>query len=122
MAEPIQLSLFSDQVALIRIRSERTMAVWPDLFDRALLAHQGDRIGTQGSARLDSQQDAAAAINALARLAGTKRRRGGSRRIRWCVNQADRVETLLRRRLYQSRHRRDREHTRRLVGATFALR
>lgn len=41
-----------------------------------LLARQWGRIGTQGSARLDPQLDVGAAINALARLARTKRRRG----------------------------------------------
>jgi len=44
MAEPIQLPLFPDQAALTRIRPERNewrfyrLAVWPDLFGRALLA------------------------------------------------------------------------------------
>jgi hypothetical protein len=36
------------------------------------------RIGTQGRVRLDLHPDAGAAINALARLARTKRRRGYS--------------------------------------------
>jgi len=80
--EPIQLPLFPDQASLIRIRPERNewrfyrMAVWPDLFGRALLARQWGRIGTQGRVRLDLHPDAGAAINALAQLARTKRRRG----------------------------------------------
>jgi predicted DNA-binding WGR domain protein len=82
MAEPFQLPLFPDQAALIRIRPERNewryyrLAVWPDLFGRALLARQWGRIGIQGRVRLDPHPDAGAAINALARLAHAKRRRG----------------------------------------------
>ena len=84
MAASIQLPLFRfpDQAALIRIRPERNewryyrLAVWPDLFGRALLARQWGRIGTQGHVRLDPHPDAGAAINALARLAHAKRRRG----------------------------------------------
>ena len=52
------------------------MAVWPDLFGRALLARQWGRIGTQGRVRLDPHPDASAAVNALAHLARAKRRRG----------------------------------------------
>jgi hypothetical protein len=46
MAAPIQLPLFPDEAALTRIRPERNewrcyrMAVWPDLFGRALLGRQ----------------------------------------------------------------------------------
>jgi predicted DNA-binding WGR domain protein len=82
MAEPLQLPLFPDQAALTRIRPEWNewrfyrMAVWPDLFGRALLARQWGRIGTQGRVRLDPHPDAGAAINALSRLARAKRRRG----------------------------------------------
>lgn len=67
MAEPLQLLLFPDQAALIRIRPERNewryyrLAVWPDLFGRALLARQWGRIGTQGRVRLDAHPDAGAA-------------------------------------------------------------
>jgi predicted DNA-binding WGR domain protein len=56
MAEPLQLPLFPDQAAL--------------------LARHWGRIGTQGRVRLDPHPDAGAAINALARLAHAKRRRG----------------------------------------------
>ena len=52
------------------------MEVWPDLFGRALLLRQWGRIGTEGRRRLDPHSDPGAAINALARLAGRKRRRG----------------------------------------------
>jgi predicted DNA-binding WGR domain protein len=45
--------------------------LWPPL-----LARQWGRIGTGGRVRLDPHPDAAAAINALARLARAKRRRG----------------------------------------------
>ncbi len=82
MTEPTQLPLFPDQAALTRIRPERNewrfyrMAVWPDLFGRALLARHWGRIGTQGHIRLDPHPDEGAAANALARLAHTKRRRG----------------------------------------------
>jgi len=80
--EPIQLPLFPDQAALIRIRPERNewryyrLEVWPDLFGRALLARHWGRIGTQGRRRLDPHPDTGAARNALATLARVKRRRG----------------------------------------------
>ena len=79
---PIQLPLFADAASLIRVRPERNewrfyrMEVWPDLFGRALLLRQWGRIGTEGRRRLDPHSDPGAAINALARLAGRKRRRG----------------------------------------------
>lgn len=82
MAAPVQPPMFPDQASLIRVRPERNewrfyrMEVWPDLFGRALLARQWGRIGTEGRVRLDPHPDAGAALNALARLAGTKRRRG----------------------------------------------
>lgn len=82
MAEPIQLPLFPDQARLTRIRPERNewrfyrLAVWPDLFGHALLARQWGRIGTKGRLRLDPYPNAGAALNALARLLRTKRRRG----------------------------------------------
>jgi predicted DNA-binding WGR domain protein len=82
MAAPIQLPLFPDQASLTRIRSEKNewrfyrMEVWPDLFGRVLLARQWGRIGTEGRVRLDPHPDEGAAINALARLARAKRRRG----------------------------------------------
>jgi predicted DNA-binding WGR domain protein len=80
--EPVQLPLFPDQAVLTRVRPERNewrfyrLAVWPDLFGRALLARQWGRIGTQGCIRLDPHPDAGAAINALAHLVRAKRRRG----------------------------------------------
>ncbi len=58
VADPVQLPLFLDTVALTRIRPDRNewrfyrMAVWPDLFGRTLLARQWGRIGTQGRVRL----------------------------------------------------------------------
>lgn len=81
---PIQLPLFPEEASLVRIRPERNewcyyrLAVWPDLFGRALLARHWGRIGTPGRIRLDphANADADAACNALARLAHTKRRRG----------------------------------------------
>ncbi|MGH9485472.1 MAG: WGR domain-containing protein [Terriglobales bacterium] len=54
----------------------RRLAVWPDLFGRALLARRWSRIGTAGRIRLDPRRDGRSAVNALARLARTKRRRG----------------------------------------------
>src|SRR5512144_2201148 len=77
-----QLPLFPDQAVLTRIRPEHNewrfyrMEVWPDLFGRALLPRHWGRIGTQGRLRLDPHPDAGAALNALTRLARTKRRRG----------------------------------------------
>ena len=79
---PVQLPLFAEAASLIRVRPERNewrfyrMEVWPDLFGRALLVRQWGRIGTEGHRRLDPHPDPGAAINALARLAGQKRRRG----------------------------------------------
>jgi len=79
---PVQLPLFPEEASLVRVRPERNewryyrLAVWPDLFGRALLARHWGRIGTPGRIRLDPHSDASAAINALARLARTKRRRG----------------------------------------------
>jgi WGR domain len=71
------LHVFARKGLLPRLRQvfSYRMAVWPDLFGRALLARQWGRIGTQGRVRLDPHPDAGAAINALARLAHTKRRR-----------------------------------------------
>ena len=82
MAEPTQLPLFPDQAVLARVRPERNewrfyrLAVWSDLFGRALLARHWGRIGTPGRIRLDPHPDAGAALNALAQLARSKRRRG----------------------------------------------
>jgi predicted DNA-binding WGR domain protein len=82
MINPIQLPLFPETAALTRIHPERNewryyrLAVWPDLFGRALLARHWGRIGTQGRIRLDAHRDVGAALNALARLARSKRRRG----------------------------------------------
>jgi predicted DNA-binding WGR domain protein len=81
-AQPIQLPLFAEAASLIRVRPEQNewryyrLEVWPDLFGRALLLRQWGRIGTQGHRRLDAHPDPGAALNALARLAATKRRRG----------------------------------------------
>ena len=79
---PIQLPLFAEAASLVRVRPERNewrfyrMEVWPDLFGRALLLRQWGRIGTEGRRRLDPYPDPGAAVNALAQLAITKRRRG----------------------------------------------
>ena len=85
---PIRPPLFTDVASLIRVRPERNewrfyrMEVWPDLFGRALLLRQWGRIGTEGRRRLDPHSDPGAAINALARLAGRKRRLDMPRRTR----------------------------------------
>ena len=82
MAAPYQLPLFPDHARLIRIRPECNewrfyhLAIWPDLFGRALLARYWGRIGTKGHLRLDPYPDPGAALNALASLARRKRRRG----------------------------------------------
>ena len=79
---PIQLPLFAEAASLIRVRPELNefryyrLEIWPDLFGRALLARHWGRLGTQGRIRLDPHPDPGAAINALARLAHSKRRRG----------------------------------------------
>ena len=82
MTALLQLPLFPDQAVLTRLRPEQNewryyrMEVWPDLFGRALLLRHWGRIGTEGRYRLDAHSDAGAAVNALARLARQKRRRG----------------------------------------------
>ena len=82
MAESTQPPLFPETVSLARIRPERhewryyRLAVWPDLFGRALLVRHWGRIGTEGRRRLDPYPDQGAAINALAKLAHRKQRRG----------------------------------------------
>jgi len=79
---PVQLPLFPDQASLARIRPEINewrfyrLEVWPDLFGRALLMRQWGRIGTEGRRRLDPYPDAGAAINALAAILRSKRKRG----------------------------------------------
>ena len=79
---PVQLPLFPDQASLARIRPEINewrfyrLEVWPDLFGRALLMRQWGRIGTEGRRRLDPYPDADAAINALAAILRSKRKRG----------------------------------------------
>ena len=80
--EPVQLPLFPYRASLARIRPEANewrfyrMEIWPDLFGRALLMRQWGRIGTEGRRRLDAHADAGAALNALAKIAMAKRRRG----------------------------------------------
>jgi predicted DNA-binding WGR domain protein len=82
MAAPLQLPLFPDQASLTRLCPARhearfyRIAVWPDLFGRALLVRQWGRIGGAARQRRDPYPDPGAAINALARFARTKRRRG----------------------------------------------
>ena len=79
---PIQLPLFAETASLVRIRPALRewryyrMEIWPDLFGRALLVRHWGRIGTKGRRRLDPHPDPGAAINALARLARARRRRG----------------------------------------------
>ncbi len=83
----MQLPLFEESTSLVRIRPERNewryyrMEIWPDLFGRALLLRHWGRIGTAGRRRLDPHPDPGAAINALARLAAQKRRRGYGNRL-----------------------------------------
>jgi hypothetical protein len=68
MAQPIQLLLFPDHATLARIRSEANewrfyrLAIWPDLFGRALLARRWGRIGTQSRLRLDPHPDLGTAL------------------------------------------------------------
>ena len=56
---PVQRTLFPETVSLVRIRPAANewrfyrMAVWPDLFGRALLVRHWGRIGTAGHRRLD---------------------------------------------------------------------
>ena len=79
---PVQLPLFPEQASLSRVDPARNMwryyrlDVWPDLFGRALLVRHWGRIGTAGRRRLDAHSDPGAALNALAALVRSKRRRG----------------------------------------------
>ena len=81
-ARPVQLPLFAEAASLLRVHPEHhewryyRLEVWPDLFGHALLVRHWGRIGAHGRRRLDPHPDPGAAINALARLAETKRRRG----------------------------------------------
>jgi predicted DNA-binding WGR domain protein len=80
--EPIQPPPAPDQATLTRIRPKQNewryyrLEIWPDLFGRTLLARHWGRIGTQGRYRLDPYPDTTTALNALATLAHSKRRRG----------------------------------------------
>jgi predicted DNA-binding WGR domain protein len=77
-----QAELFSEQVALRRIRPEKNefryyrLQVWPDLFGRALLVRHFGRIGTAGRRKLEPFPDAGAAVNMLGKLLRAKLRRG----------------------------------------------
>ena len=77
-----QLPLFPERASLSRIQPEINgwrfyrMEIWPDLFGRALLMRQWGRIGTEGRRRLDPFPDVGAAVNALAKIAKSKQRRG----------------------------------------------
>ena len=77
-----QLSLFAEEANLTRVNHAENMwrfyrmEVWPDLLGGALLMRQWGRIGTEGRRRLDPYPDTGAALNALAALARTKRKRG----------------------------------------------
>ena len=79
---PEQLLLFAEHVSLARIRPvldewrHYPMELSSDLFGRVVLLRQWGRIGTAGHRRLDPYPDPGAALNALARIADAKRRRG----------------------------------------------
>ena len=84
--KPVQLPLFPEEASLARVRPALNewrfyrMEVWPDLFGGALLMRQWGRIGTEGRRRLDPHPDPGSALNALARIARAKRRRGYAER------------------------------------------
>lgn len=79
---PIQLPLFPEMVALTRIRPDRNerryyrIEIWADLFGRTALARIWGRLGSSSRLRLDPYPDIGTAIDALAKLAKAKRRRG----------------------------------------------
>jgi predicted DNA-binding WGR domain protein len=62
---PVQLPLFADTATLVRIRPELSewryypMAIWPDLFGRALLVRQWGCIGTEGRRRFECRNQCA---------------------------------------------------------------
>jgi predicted DNA-binding WGR domain protein len=75
-------SLADATVSLIRVRPDRNerrfyaLAVDVDLFNCALLVRCWGRLGTSGRTRLEAQQSVPAALDVLATLERTKRRRG----------------------------------------------
>jgi predicted DNA-binding WGR domain protein len=79
---PVQLALFPEHAALAAIgddglpRRVYHLEVWPDLFGRALLVRSWRRIGGGRGRRVVPYSDPGAAVNALARIARAKRRRG----------------------------------------------
>ena len=79
---PVQLPLFAEAASLVRIRPERNewryyrMEVFRTCPGVPCSPGDWGRIGTQGRRRLDPHPDPGAAANALAWLAGAKRRRG----------------------------------------------
>lgn len=81
-ATPVQLALFPEQVALTRIRPELNerryyqIEIQSDLFGRVVLARRWGRIGRSSRIRLEAFADFGSALNALASLAASKRRRG----------------------------------------------
>lgn len=78
----IQLSLFPETAHLVRIAPDRNewrfyrLALCPDLFGGCALLREWGRIGAGGRLRVDWHGSEGEALNALARLARAKRRRG----------------------------------------------
>ena len=79
---PTQSALFPEVVDLIRVRPDLNeqrfyhLEIQLDLFGRTVLIRRWGRISTSGRQRLDPHPDAGAALNALTKLARSKRRRG----------------------------------------------
>ena len=79
---PTQSALFPEVVDLIRVRPDLNeqrfyhLEIQLDLFGRTVLIRRWGRIGTSGRQRLEPHPDAGAALNALTKLARSKRRRG----------------------------------------------
>jgi predicted DNA-binding WGR domain protein len=85
---PVQFALFPEVVELTRVRPELNeqrfyrLEIQPDLFGRTVLIRRWGRIGTSGRQRLELHPDAGAALNALTKVARSKRQRG------YCERQA----------------------------------
>ena len=80
----MQLDVFPDQMHLRRedpsrnLRRFYMLCVQRDLLGGAVLVREWGRIGSPGQVRVDHHQDEGHAINALADLVASKRKRGYS--------------------------------------------
>jgi len=78
----MQFEIFPDQMMLRRVEPPQNirrfyrMVVQRDLFGGASLVREWGRIGMSGQVRIDHHRDEGKAVDALAELVATKRKRG----------------------------------------------